>query len=152
MESGSTPPPPTGSSFTYVHLLADMDMERPQRMSMATYTMLAMVAWNASTALGGRGHLVAPPPIHWVMHACYHLPTQYSITILKLKFRTYFEINISGNFLRLMFVYTTSNIYLIPSFNFNIYISNFCELVTYLCLLKEIMLLMINNNQLYCMI
>jgi hypothetical protein len=48
-------------------------------------------------------------------HIC---PTQYPITISKLKFQTYFEIIINGNFLRLMFVYTTSDIYLIPRFKF----------------------------------
>ncbi len=76
------------------------------------------------------GVTVTPPPIVWVMHARYHLPTLYSITISKLKFETYFEIIINGNFLRLMFVYTTSNIYLTPSLNFEIYILNLCEIVT----------------------
>jgi hypothetical protein len=76
------------------------------------------------------GVTVTPPPIIWVMHARYHLPTRYSITISKLKFETYFEIIINGNFLRLMFVYTTSNIYLTPGLNFEIYILNFREIVT----------------------
>ncbi len=31
------------------------------------------------TALGGRGYLVGPPPIDWVMHTCYHPPTQEQI-------------------------------------------------------------------------
>ncbi len=29
-----------------------------------------MVACNALTALDGRGNLVGPPPINWVVHVC----------------------------------------------------------------------------------
>jgi hypothetical protein len=100
--------------------MCDRCGKRPQMMTMAVYTTVyrAMVMCNASSALGGRGHLVGPPPIDWVVHARYHLPTQYSITISKLKLQTYFEIIINGNFLCCMFVYTTSDIYLTPRFKF----------------------------------
>jgi hypothetical protein len=80
--------------------------------------MWAKVTSNASTSLGGRGHQVSPLPIDWVVHTHYHLPTQYSMTISKLKFQTHIELIINGNFLRLMFVYTTSDIYLNPRFKF----------------------------------
>ncbi len=49
----------------------------------------------------------------------------------KFKFQTYFEIIISGNFIKLMFVYTTSDIYLTPRLNFEMHISNFREIVTF---------------------
>jgi hypothetical protein len=69
-----------------------------------------------------------PPPNNSVVHACYHLPTQYSITISKLKFQTYFEIILNGYFLRLMFVYTTSNVYLtLRIIYFEIYLSIFLK-------------------------
>jgi hypothetical protein len=85
--SASTPPPPTGSSCTYAHLLADKEHGEASKDEHGNiYYMLAIVACNDSTALGGRGYLVAPPPpIHWVMHAWDHLPTHYSITILNFK-------------------------------------------------------------------
>jgi hypothetical protein len=39
----------------------------------------AMVTCNALTALGGRGYLVGPPPIDWVVLARYHLPKRINI-------------------------------------------------------------------------
>jgi hypothetical protein len=51
----------------------------------------------------------------------------------------------NGNILRLMFVYTTSDVHLTQGLNFEIYLSNFCEIATYSGL-KEIMFLMTNDN------
>jgi hypothetical protein len=80
---------------------------------------LGMIPCSALTALDRRGAMVSPSA-EPCMHAtiCPH-NHQYSI-IIQIKFQTYtyFEIIINGNFLRLMFVYTTSNIYLTPRFKF----------------------------------
>ncbi len=94
------------------------------------YSMWALLCATLWLKLVGEGN-GRPPPIDWVVHARYHLPTQYSVTISKLIFQTYFEIIINGNFLRLMFVYTTSDIYLTPSLNFEIYIYQIFVNVTY---------------------
>ncbi len=43
------------------------------------YWTWAMVKCNALTALGVGEYLVGPPPVYWVVHACYHLPTRETI-------------------------------------------------------------------------
>jgi hypothetical protein len=43
------------------------------------YWTWVMVACKALTAFGGRGNLVGPPPINWVMHARHYQPTQEPI-------------------------------------------------------------------------
>jgi hypothetical protein len=86
---------------------------------------------SALTGLDERRLQSPPPPIDWVLHACYHLPTQYSITISKLKFQTYFEIILNGYFLRLMCVHTTNDIYFTLRIKFLNLSINFCEIVTY---------------------
>jgi hypothetical protein len=80
------------------------------------------------------GHLVSPPTHQ--LGVARTLPSVHTVIKIQsqfqIKFQIYFEIIINGNFLRLMFVYTTSNVYLTPGFNFEIYISNFRGIVTYL--------------------
>jgi hypothetical protein len=75
------------------------------------------------------------PPYHRLGHAR-TLPSPYTIIKIQsqfqIKFLTYFKIIINGNFLRLMFVYTTSDVYLIPRLKFKIYFSKFCKTVAYL--------------------
>jgi hypothetical protein len=48
----------------------------------------------------------------------------------KIKFQTYiFEIILKDNFLGLMFAYTTSDVYLTLKFKFEIYLTNFREVI-----------------------
>jgi hypothetical protein len=79
----STPPPPDW--VVPVHspfCLRRTDVERPYIDVHGRYVLYV-----------GDGHVQC---IDWVKHARYHLPTQYFITILKLKFQTYFEIILNG--------------------------------------------------------
>ncbi len=95
----STPPPPDWVVPVHAPFcLRGTDVERPYIDVHGRYVLYV-----------GDGHVQC---IDWVEHARYHLPTQYFITISKLKFQTYFEIILNGRFLRLLFVYTTSNVYL----------------------------------------
>jgi hypothetical protein len=73
---------------------------------------------------GGYGQ---PPPQRL---GCAHtLPSAHTIIKIQsqfqIKFQTYLEFIINDNFLRLMFVYTSSDVYLTPRFYFCIYLSNF---------------------------
>jgi hypothetical protein len=59
--------------------------------------------------------------------ALYHVHGNF-----KIKFQTYiFEIIFRDSFLRLMFVYTTSDVFLTLRFKFEIYSTNFREIITY---------------------
>jgi hypothetical protein len=119
----STPPPP----HWVVHVrtpfdLRWIDVERSQTMSMVVHVYMyytwVMVGCEASTSLGGRGHLVGPlPSTRLFMHIiiCRHN--------IQTQFQTYFEIINNSYFLRLMFVYTSSDIYFTPRSKFwNLYI------------------------------
>jgi hypothetical protein len=107
-------------------------------------------------ALGGRGYCWPTLPL---TGSCKHVTIrprgirealQYTNvhSNFKIKFQTYiFEIIFKDNFLRLMFVYTTSNVYLTLRFKFEIY-----STLLLIHGLIEIVLLMTNDNLYFCMI
>ncbi len=75
-------PPPTPDEVVHIHKpLSYMSWhgEVSNYEHGSIYWTWGMVVCNALTALGGRGYLVGPPPIDWVVHARYHQPTQEPI-------------------------------------------------------------------------
>ncbi len=103
-----TPPShPSTRSCTYARLLPNMGL---------TWRGLKWWAWRYILYMGGGGIWFAPSPL---TGSCTHITIcPHNIHNFKIKIQTYFEIIINANFLRLMFAYTTSNIYLTPRFKF----------------------------------
>jgi hypothetical protein len=121
-------------------------VERPQIRGRWSHAVLP------DLALGGRGYCWPPLPLTGL---CTHVTIcPRGMTLLgvgggidrwawrgliatfsgnfKIKFQTYiFEIIFKDNFLGLMFVHTTSDVYLTLRFKFEIYPTNFREIITY---------------------